>query len=92
MTDTQINRWSPYAVDGGCDAYGEMEEDEVGDWVNYEDHTAHIDAQDAKIKALVEALVRIEDLTSHNMPMSAKDEQCVNREARAALVAAKETI
>ena len=56
-----------------------------------EEAADHIDAQDAKIKALVEALVRIEDLTSHNMPMSAKDEQCVNREARAALAAAKET-
>lgn len=57
MTDTQITRWAPYVIDGGYRvAYGEMEEDEIGDWVNYEDHTAHIDAQDAKIKTLVEAL------------------------------------
>ena len=48
------------------------------------------DAQDAKIKALVEALERIDDLTGHNMAMSARDEQCVNREARAALAAAKD--
>ena len=51
----------------------------------------HIDAQAATIKALVEALERIDDLTGHNMAMSARDEQCVNREARAALAAAKET-
>ena len=50
-----------------------------------------IDAQDAKIKALVDALERIDDLTGHNMAMSARDEQCVNREARAAIAAAKDT-
>lgn len=51
----------------------------------------HIDTQSAMIKVLVEALERIDDLTGHNMAMSARDEQCVNREARAALAAAKET-
>jgi len=44
-----------------------------------------IDAQAATIKSLVDALERIDDLTGHNMAMSARDEQCVNREARAAL-------
>ena len=43
-----------------------------------------------KVKALVEALVRIEDLTQHNMAMTARDEQCVNREARKALAAIKD--
>jgi hypothetical protein len=52
---------------------------------------ARIDELEATIKALVEALERIDDLTGHNMAMSARDEQCVNREARAALAAAKET-
>ena len=51
----------------------------------------HIDALEASNKALVDALERIDDLTGHNMAMSARDEQCVNREARAALAAAKET-
>jgi len=40
-----------------------------------------------KVQALVEALERISDLTSHNMGMSARDETCVHREARAALAA-----
>ena len=52
---------------------------------------ARIDNQAATIKALVEALERIDDLTGHNMAMSARDEQCVNREARAAIAAAKDT-
>lgn len=42
------------------------------------------------IAALIEALERIEDLTQHNMPMTAREEQCVNREARAAIAKAKE--
>ena len=56
MSGTQITRWSPYAIDGGYDAYGEMEEDDVGDWVSYEDHAAHIDTQDA-IAALPDMVV-----------------------------------
>lgn len=43
MTDTSpesVERLSPYAVDGGCDAYGEMESDGVGDYVKYEDYEA----------------------------------------------------
>jgi hypothetical protein len=43
-----------------------------------------------EVQALVEALERIADLTSHNMGMSARDENCANREARAALAAFKE--
>lgn len=43
MTDTSqesVERFSPYAVDGGCDAYGQMEQDDFGDWVRFEDYTA----------------------------------------------------
>lgn len=40
---------------------------------------------DDKVRALVDALERIQDLTSHNMGMSAQDERCVNREASAAI-------
>lgn len=39
----------------------------------------------AEIERLREALVRIQDLTQHDMGMSAKDETCVWREATAAL-------
>ncbi|QDP60517.1 MAG: hypothetical protein Unbinned338contig1000_10 [Prokaryotic dsDNA virus sp.] len=45
MTDTDKNalqRFSPYAVDGGCDAYGQMEEDDHGDYYNREDVDAAI--------------------------------------------------
>jgi len=38
-----------------------------------------------KLEKAIEALIRIEDLTQHNMGMSARDERCVNREARAAI-------
>ena len=43
LTDTSPNaveRLSPCAVDGGCDAYGQMEEDHIGDYVTYEDYAA----------------------------------------------------
>ena len=44
MTDTTntaaVERLSPYAVDGGADAYGQMEEDSQGDYVTYEDYAA----------------------------------------------------
>ena len=39
----------------------------------------------ADAERMREALERIDDLTGHNMAMSARDEQCINREARAAL-------
>lgn len=35
-----VERFSPFAVDGGCDAYGEMEPDENGDFVSLEDYRA----------------------------------------------------
>lgn len=66
---------------------------EAGDpWYEYAFHPARADLApgplaDPRVKALVEALIRIEDLTQHNMGMSAQDERCVNREARAALAA-----
>ena len=43
------------------------------------------------VLALVEALQRIEDLTQHNMGMTAAEERCVNREARAALARITDT-
>jgi hypothetical protein len=33
-------RLRPYAIDGGCDAYGQMEDDPSGDYVRYEDYEA----------------------------------------------------
>jgi len=42
-------------------------------------------AVEAKLEKAVEAFTRIDDLTCHNMPMTAREEQAVNREARAAL-------
>jgi len=48
-----------------------------------------IEVFEAKLAKSVEALVRIEDLTQHNMPMTAREEQCVNREARTALAELK---
>ena len=42
--NASIQRFSPYAVDGGADAYGQMEEDDHGDYVNFEDHQASVAA------------------------------------------------
>jgi hypothetical protein len=42
-------------------------------------------AAEAERDRLREALVRIADLTSHDMGMTAEEERCVNREALAAL-------
>jgi hypothetical protein len=39
----------------------------------------------ARVAELEEALMRIKDLTQHNMPMTAQEEQWVHREACAAL-------
>ncbi|WP_407473545.1 hypothetical protein [Sulfitobacter sp. PM12] len=55
---------------------------------------AHIDAQDAKIKALVEALQSIErntDAAGHGFPIASIVQQTCRQIARAALAAAKET-
>ena len=48
------------------------------------------EAAEAKLAKAVEALTRIDDLTCHNMPMTAREEQGVNREARAALAELEE--
>ena len=48
-----------------------------------------IEELDAKLEMAVDAFTRIDDLTCHNMPMTARDEQAVNREARATLIALK---
>lgn len=46
-----LQRFSPYAVDGGCDAYGQMEEDDHGDYYNRED----VDVTIAELRAQLEA-------------------------------------
>jgi|GEM_PF-2204754 len=43
----------------------------------------------AKLARAVDAFTRIDDLTCHNMPMTARDEQAVNREARTTLAELK---
>ena len=65
----QITRFSPYAVDGGADAYGQMEEDIHGDYVNFEDHAAMLatlSAENATLRAeiyaQIEAMPRREEL------------------------------
>jgi FtsZ-binding cell division protein ZapB len=50
----ELQRFSPYAVDGGCDAYGQMEEDEFGDYYNREDADATIQVAQAEIAKLRE--------------------------------------
>ena len=46
MTDASttgaVERLAPYAVDGGCDAYGQMESDPFGDYVRFEDYAVAI--------------------------------------------------
>lgn len=51
-------------------------------------HVEYIRADIAadEIERLREAMVRIQDLTQHNMGMSASDERCVHREATGALL------
>ena len=49
------------------------------------------EAAEAKLAKAVESLIRIDELTCHNMPMTAREEQGVNREARAALKELKGT-
>jgi len=44
---------------------------------------------EAKLAKAVEALTLIDDLTCHNMPMTAREEQAINREARQALAELK---
>ena len=50
-----------------------------------EELEARAEAAEAKLAKAVEAFTRIDDLTCHNMPMTAREEQAVNREVRAAL-------
>jgi hypothetical protein len=54
-----------------------------------EELQARAEAAEAKLAKAVEAFTRIDDLTCHNMPMTAREEQAVNREARAALAELK---
>lgn len=54
MTDASttgaVERLAPYAVDGGCDAYGQMESDPFGDYVSYEAYQALVAERDAAIQ------------------------------------------
>jgi hypothetical protein len=53
---------------------------------------ARIEALEARVAAadkLAEALLRIADLTQHNMGMTARDETCVYNQAQSALAALK---
>lgn len=56
MSDA-ITRFSPFAVGGGCDAYGDMEDDTHGDWVRYEDY----EALTARAAAAEMALAKVTD-------------------------------
>ena len=67
MTDELIERLSPYAVDGGFDAYGQMEADEFGDYVRFEDYQARILA-DAKIIEAADELYRATEFMTDNDP------------------------
>lgn len=63
---------------------------EVGPYADHIVHSvkayeARITALEAENKRLREALIRIEDLTSHDMGMSDCEERVVNKQARAAL-------
>jgi len=49
-----------------------------------------IEELEAKLAKAVEGFKRIDDLTCHNMPMTAREEQAVNREVRAALAELEE--
>lgn len=56
MTDTDpaaVERFSTYAVDGGCDAYGMMEPDDYGDYVTFEAYTA-IEAKISSMESKLE--------------------------------------
>ena len=70
MTDKLIERLSPYAVDGGFDAYGQMEADEFGDYVRFEGYQARILA-DAKIIEAADELARRVVLQGEGAPMRA---------------------
>ena len=58
----KLQRFSPYAVDGGCDAYGQMEEDDFGDYYNREDANAELDAAQAEIAKLRGRVIQWETL------------------------------
>ena len=74
----ELLRFSPYAIDGGHDAYGAMEEDAHGDYVNLSDYqtlaadnirilaaNAALAADNLRLTGLVEeALCLIEEIVS----------------------------
>ena len=61
MTDATLQRFNAYAVDGGCDAYGQMEEDDHGDYYNREDVDAKLAEHAAEIERLRSLLGRYAD-------------------------------
>lgn len=82
---TDIQKYSPYAVDGGADAYGQMEQDDSGDWVSFEDHQARVDAPEAKLAKAVEALRELVTCVEDGCYCSELKMATVLDEARAAL-------
>lgn len=73
----QFTRFSPYAVDGGYDAYGEMEEGEIGDYLNKEDVGAYIESQTTHIKELEEELESLKD-TKYTYDMGVAGDEYIN--------------
>ena len=60
MTDI-IQRWSPYAVDGGDDATGEMEKDPRGQFVKFEDHEQIVERLEYDMSEMARLAARIVD-------------------------------
>lgn len=59
-TREEVERLAPYAVDGGCDAYGQMEHDPFGDYVSFEAYEAlrdRAEAAEARSYALAVAIM-----------------------------------
>ena len=72
-TSTEVQRVSPYAVDGGCDAYGQMEDDAYGEYVHFTDYAALSAERDALRGALrtekhadAKAIATLRDINAEN--------------------------
>ncbi|WP_028955890.1 hypothetical protein [Sulfitobacter sp. 20_GPM-1509m] len=59
-TPEGVERLSPYAIDGGCDAYGSMEHDDHGDYVSYEDYCV-LSARVAELDKALDAEIENRD-------------------------------
>jgi len=80
MTARYLQRFSPYAVDGGCDAYGSMEEDDFGDYYKAED----VDAEIARLREALDRSQRFEAADWYWRAMDPDDcgyspEEAINR-------------